>query len=233
MLCRQCSTELPEAAQFCLNCGERVDTAAEKTSATDPSASSDSARRKPRQGSAHLLLWFFALLFLIAIAWVTTSNNSFAQGIQQLAGLQHDYAVVDSPFSVTAHNFRFYKFVLPPGSRNVLIVGDFTAAAENPGKRQADADADNNIEVYVLSEAAFPVWQNGYVTNSVYQSGKVSQAKIEAEIPDAGIYYIVFSNKFDPKASKKINTSVLLRYRSWMPRSWQQAGQRFWDWLGM
>lgn len=232
--CSKCATELPSESQFCLKCGERVAEPAEKPIASAPETIPDSSRRPAthKHSVAPVLLWLFIFFVLMAIAWAVTSNGPVAQGIQEFAGLRHDYAVVDSPFSVTAHNFRYYKFVLPQGSRNVSIVGEFSAAAE--GTAKSEATADNDIEVYVLSEAALPVWQNGYATASVYQSGKVQQARIQADLPTgAGVYYLVFSNKFAPKSPKRITADVLLRYRNLMPRSLQLAGQRFWDWLGM
>jgi hypothetical protein len=31
-----------------------------------------------------------------------------------------------------------------------------------------------------------------------------------------GTYYVVFSNRFDPGASKNVNAKLLLRYKSWL-----------------
>jgi hypothetical protein len=234
VLCSKCSTELPSESQFCLKCGERVAAPAENPAPAAPETISDSSHRpmSRRHSVAPVLFWLFVFLILMAIAWAATSNSSLAQGIQESAGLRHDYGVVDSPFSVAAHNFRYYKFALPQGSRNVSIVGEFSAASEAGTKQERDAD--NSIEVFVLGEAALPVWQNGYATTSVYQSGKVQQAKMQADLPaGAGVYYLVFSNKFAPKSSKRVTADVLLRYGNWMPRSVQLAGQHFWDWLGM
>jgi hypothetical protein len=176
--------------------------------------------------------------------WVATSDNPFAQGIQEALGWKHDQTVLHTPFSVAAHNFRYYKFSLPPGSLHVAIVGQFSAAGEsnkssNERKhvdkdKDKQQDADNNIEVYVLSEPAFIVWQNGYTASSVYESGRVSQGSLEAELPaGAGIYYLVFSNKFAPKAAKNVNATVLLRYKNWLPESLRPSADRFWNWLGV
>jgi hypothetical protein len=62
----------------------------------------------------------------------------------------------------------------------------------------------------------------------------VSEGKVQAELPaGAGIYYLVFSNKFAPKTTKNINASVLLRYKSWLPEWFRRMKDRFWNWLAL
>ena len=69
---------------------------------------------------------------------------------------------------------------------------------------------DNNIEVSVLTDSAFTVWQNGYATSSIYESGKVAEGNVQAEVPaGAGIYYLVFSNKSAPKTAKAVHATVV------------------------
>ena len=162
--------------------------------------------------------------------------NPYAQGIQELVGWKHDQIILDTPFSVGAHTFRFYKFNLPEGSVNVAIVGQFSVAADASKSKTGSGNnaADDGIEVFVLSEPAFTVWQNGYATSSVYESGRVSEGKVQAEIPaGAGIYYLVFSNKFATKTAKNVNADVLLRYKSWLPEWFRRMKDRFWNWLGL
>jgi hypothetical protein len=172
-----------------------------------------------------------------AILWAATSESPFAQGIQEIVGWKHDQTILDTPFSVTAHNFRYYKFDLPEGSMNVSILGQFTSSAEKKSAaakaKNADGD-DNDVEVYVLSEQAFAVWQNGYATSSVYESGRVSQGSMQSELPaSAGVYYLIFSNKFATKTTKTVNATVLLRYKSWLPESFRRVKERFWNWVGL
>jgi len=88
--------------------------------------------------------------------------------------------------------------------------------------------------VYVLSEAAFAVWQNGYAATSVYESGRVAEGTIQAELPaGAGIYYLVFNNKFSPKTAKNVTATVSLRYKSWLPEWFRRSKERMWNWLGL
>jgi hypothetical protein len=231
--CSKCGSALPDEAQFCLKCGKPVSVPAE-----DPVVEKDStppsARPKPKR---HYVRWILLALFLGAIVWAATSDNPFAQAAQEFAGWKHDQSVLDSSFSVGAHNFRYYKFSLPEGSMNVAILGQFTVSSDkssgSKSKGPTDPDADN-IEVYVLSEPAFAVWQNGYATSSVFESGKASQGPVQAELPPgAGIYYLVFNNKFSLKTAKNVQATVLLRYKSWLPDWFRRMKGRLWNWLGL
>jgi hypothetical protein len=170
------------------------------------------------------------------------SDSPTAQAVQEFVGWKHDRIILDEPFSVGPHTFRYYKFSLPEGSVNVAVVGQFTSAGDNsnPGNQKVAArpksveeDIDNNIEVYVLTDSAFTVWQNGYATSSLYESGKVAAGTVQAEVPaGAGIYYLVFSNKSAPKVSKAVHATVLLRYKSWLPDWFRMMKGRVLDWIG-
>lgn len=240
--CAKCGASLPEEAQFCLKCGKPVSSPAKESPIVEvlPPELPRPARRKRR-----LLLWLVLVLLVVSAIWVVTSDSTAAQGIQELMGWKHDQIILDAPFTVAAHSFRYYKFALPEGSVNVAVVGDFTSANDThvtPGRREknketqkdSDKDAENNIEVYVLSEPAFTIWQNGYGTASVYDSGRVSQAKVQADIPaGAGIYYLVFSNKHALKTPKSIQSTVVLRYKSWLPEWYRRMKERFVNWAGL
>ena len=232
--CSQCGETLPDGARYCLKCGKPVAVSPQYAPvATAPAASTNQKIRKKRP----LLRWTFLLLLLAAILWVVSSDNPFAQGIQAFAGWKHDQSVLSEPFTVSAHNLRYYKFSLPEGSTNVAIVGEFTAApasAEVPNTPPPSYPDDSNIEVYVLSEAAFAVWQRGYAASSVYESGRVSQGKAQADLPaGAGIYYLVFNNRFSAKTPKSVTASFSLHYKSWLPEWFRRTKGRLWNWLGL
>jgi hypothetical protein len=182
------------------------------------------------------VLWVLLGLLLGSILWAATSDNPFAQGVQELVGWKHDQTILETPFSVSARNFRYYKFDLPEGSTNVSIVGQFTASAaeKKAGSPKPNPSEDTEVEVYVLSEPAFAVWQNGYATSSVYESGRVSQGTMQSDLPaGAGVYYLIFSNKFSAKTTKSVNATVVLRYKSWLPESVRRMKERFWNWVGL
>lgn len=233
--CSKCGATLPDEAQFCLKCGKPVSQAPKEPVRIQKQIVEILA---PPTSKRRYVLWSLLALLLGGILWVAGSDNPYAQTVQELVGWKHDQAILDTPFSVSPHNFRYYKFDLPEGSMNVSIVGQFTAASPdkkpaNPKATSTDGD-DNDIEVYVLSEPAFAVWQNGYATSSVYESGRVPKGSLQSDLPaGAGVYYLVFSNKFSNKASKTINASVLLRYKSWLPESLRRTKERFWNWVGI
>ena len=234
--CSKCGATLPDEAQFCLKCGKPVSVPLkEPVRIEGPVVELATPRVKKRR----ILLWVLLGLLLGTFLWAATSDSASAQGIQELVGWKHDQTILDAPFSVSAHNFRYYKFDLPEGSTNVSIVGQFTASSsekktEAPKSRVTGESEDNDVEVYVLGEAAFAVWQNGYATSSVYESSRVSQGTMQADLPaGAGVYYLIFSNKFSPKTVKSVNATVLLRYKSWLPESFRRTKERFWNWVGL
>jgi predicted nucleic acid-binding Zn ribbon protein len=232
--CSKCGASLPDDAQFCLKCGKPVSMPPKEVTVVELGPAIETKPRRKRG----VILWLLFALLLVTLLWMATSDNSLAQGLQEMVGWKHDQGILETPFTVSAHNFRYYKFALPEGSVNVAIMGQFTSSAEaskSPGHnvKNEDKAADSDIEVYVLSEPAFTVWQNGYATSSVFESGRVSKGKVEADLPaGAGIYYLVFSNKFSAKNPKNVNATVLLRYKSWLPDSVRSAKARLSNWLG-
>lgn len=246
--CSQCGTSLPDGAQFCLKCGKPVSVPPKGAGATETpvvAAEVPRPRRKRR-----ILRWLLLLAVLAGFAlWVVVSDSTAAQEIQEFAGLKQDRPILDSAFSIGPHTFRYYKFALPEGSVNVAVVGQFhaDADAQNAGAHKASnqsaggktagdktTEGDNGLEVFVLTESAFTVWQNGYATSSIYDSGMVAEGNVQADIPaGAGIYYLVFSNKAAPKTPKAVHANVLLRYKSWLPDSLRRMKGRIVEWLGL
>jgi ribosomal protein L40E len=245
LACSKCGAALPEEAQFCLKCGKPVSMPSKQAEAAGQGfvvQSPQAGLPRPKRKHWRIALWIFLGLVLVGIVWAATSDNPFAQGLQELAGFKHDQAILEAetPFTVAAHSFRYYKFALPEGSTHVSIVGQFNVVTAAPADKQnatnksSDAAVDNGIQVYVLSEPAFAVWQNGYATSSVYESGKVSDGTLQSELPaGAGIYYLVFSNKTAPKLAKNVTASILLRYKSWVPAWVRSLKERFLNWTGL
>jgi hypothetical protein len=234
--CAKCGASLPDEAQFCLKCGKPVSLPPKSPALVEalPAAI--------RQPQSKRRIWLGILLAAVigAILWAGTSDSPGAQQVQEFVGWKHDQIILDASFSVGPHTFRYYKFALPEGSVNVAVVGHFTSAAEISGaanrrdtsKGKNKEDIDNNIEVNVLTDSAFTVWQNGYATSSVYESGKVAEGSVQADVPaGAGIYYLVFSNKASPKTARSVHAAVLLRYKSWLPEWFRRMKGRFWDWI--
>jgi len=242
--CSKCGASLPDEAQFCLKCGKPVSSPPKSSVVigAPPAARTLQPRRKRR-----VLLWTLLLVLAGVMVWATTSDSTGAQQFQEFVGLKQDRSILDSAFSVGPHTFRYYKFALPEGSVNVAVVGQFKSTADsagggnrkspssgkNAGDQNKDADLDNGVQVFVLTDAAFTVWQNGYSTSSLYDSGNVAEGNVQADIPaGAGIYYLVFSNKSAPKTPKAVHATVLLRYKSWLPDWFRRVKGRVLDWFG-
>ena len=185
-------------------------------SGSAPPAPLPRPRRKRRRVFSLLVLFLLVLIGFVAI-----SGNPFAQGIREMAGWKHDQIILDKPFTVAPHLFRYYKFSLPEGSANVAIVGQFTAAAVGNSADSQDGDHSNDsgVEVFVLTDADFTAWQTGRATASIYDSGVVAAATVKADLPaGAGTYYLVFSNRSSPMIPKSLHATVVLRYNTWLRR---------------
>ena len=241
LACSKCGASLPDGAQFCLKCGKPVSVPAKSAAVADgPAVVEVLPPEVPRpRRKRRIVRWVVPAVLLSVVVWIASSESPTAQAVQEAAGWKHDQTILDTPFSIGPHTFRFYKFALPAGSVNVAVVGQFTVASDSheSGSRKEkakDKDLENNIEVYLLSEGAFTIWQNGYATSSLYESGRVAEGTIHTDLPAGeGIYYLVFSNKFAPKTAKNVHGAALLRYKSWLPEWFRRMKDRFWNWIGL
>jgi hypothetical protein len=226
VLCSQCSTNLPDGAQFCLSCGQPAISTANRTDLAPV----------PVPGSARPhLLWLLALVFLGAVLWGATSQSPAAQRVQEFVHRTHTETIVDSALSLNPRSFFSCKFSVPAGAQSISITGEFTATpgSQHGGGSKAREDRDTNIEAYVLTDAAFAVWNGGYSTQTEYESGSVANATLNAPLPaGAGVYHLVFSNKSSPR-TKNVHATVLLRYKSWLPDSVVRLKDQFWSWIGL
>ncbi|HVI78060.1 MAG TPA: hypothetical protein VM715_07825 [Candidatus Acidoferrum sp.] len=170
-----------------------------------------------------IVRWVLLFLFAAALIWIAVGQSSCVQGVRAMLGRKPDQPVLNSSFQVLPRSFRYYKFSLPAGSRNMALVGHFSAAvpaasASNAERAQTPqpANANSTIEVYVLPESSFEAWRNGDSGATIYQSGRVSDLKVQQTLPAGdGVYYLLFSNRFDSAAAKKIDASFMLHSDSW------------------
>ena len=232
MLCSRCKTTLPAESQFCLKCGEPVPVAAANkrfaAAVTVPAADDGTiALLYPRRRrSGRYIVWFLLLAVIGFLLWATFSDHPFAQQFQEAVGWSHALAATDGNFTVSPHNFTYYKFTVPAGAMNVFVGGQFNVTG--------NSSTSDGVEAYVLTETAFPVWQNGYATTNYYESGRVAGATVNAQLPaGAGVYYFVFSNRFSPRTAKTVSANLLLHYKSWLPEWLRLLKDRFWNWVGL
>jgi hypothetical protein len=167
----------------------------------------------------------FLLLCILVALWFVFSGNPFAKAGREVVGFKQNLGVMQGTFSVSAGSFRYYKFNLPEGSKDVFVVGHFISAIGSrvPPKPRAESvpgpeNYGSQVEVYLLSEGALAVWQQGQAARSQYESGRVTQGTLQQALPEGpGDYYLVFSNKFDHAASKKVTAAIQLHQKTWVP----------------
>jgi hypothetical protein len=181
-------------------------------------------------------LWLLALVFLGAVLWGATSQSPAARRVQEFVHRTHTETIVDSALSLHPRSFFSCKFTVPAGAQSISITGEFSAtpgSQHGGGSKASREDRDTNIEAYVLTDAAFAVWNGGYSTQTEYESGSVANATLDAPLPaGAGVYHLVFSNKSSPH-TKNVHATVLLRYKSWLPDSVVRLKDQFWSWIGL
>lgn len=182
---------------------------------------SPSRATKPRR-KRHPVLWTILVLFLLSIFWALFSANPFAQVIRQILGQHPDQIVLQSPFSISPHSFRYYTFRLPAKAKDIFLTGQFTAA-EGAKLRALPSSSENRteatgIEVLVLTESSFALWQKGTKAASLYDSGQVSRADVRVPIPPGEqLYYVVFNNRAVQSTVKRVDARLVLHFGGWLP----------------
>jgi ribosomal protein L40E len=223
--CAKCGANQPAEAEYCLKCGQRVVLPSDQSISTSTPVPRE-VLFPPKRRKRNPLPLLFLLVLLAGLTWASLSDHRYALQFQDFVGLTHSVEIADGDLTVGPHNFSSYKIAVPLGATNVDVDGDFKVTA-------GPHDADNNIETYILTDSAFAIWQNGYSTGSHYESGRVAQGTVDAELPSgAGVYYLVFSNKFSPHAAKNVSANVTLHYKSWLPEWIRLMKDRFLNWVG-
>jgi len=231
--CTKCQTELPAGSKFCLKCGQPVPLSPEISAG--PSIFCDCGTKLPagsffcpmcgkavnvgpnhplspklrrRKHPARFAIWLLVPALLAAGAWwAATSDNENAQQFRKFITMAHSETIASPVFSVKARGYSSYKFMVPFGTANAAVSGEFTATG----------DSSSEIEVYVFKDDGFVNWQYGYSPSSYYSSGRVRQADIKATLPGPGTYYVVFNNNFSPRTTKSVQADVTLNYSKLWP----------------
>jgi hypothetical protein len=226
---------LPAAAAFCLKCGRPAPSTGNLEALATVLIECMAFLRARRQ--RRILLWSFVLFLLGAVLWVATGESPAAREVQEFVHWSQAQTVVDASVSVNPRSFSAHEFTVPPGALDVTVTGEFSASPVSPphGKGKGNEsvnDADNGIEAYVLTNPAFAVWSTGYSTATIYQSNSTTGDAIDASLPGAGVYDLVFSNRTSPYP-KTVHATVLLRYKSGWPNAILHLKERLWNLIGL
>jgi hypothetical protein len=155
------------------------------------------------------------------MAWLLATNDALASQLKSFVTTAHAETITDGSIAIKPHGFATYKVTVPEGAIDVGVSGRFEASGR----------ADNDVQVLLLTESEFAVWQSGYATSPFYDSGKVSQADMQAVLPSrAGGYYLIFSNK-PSRVEKTVHVVAGLRYFTWVPDSVVTLKQKVWGWF--
>ena len=110
-------------------------------------------------------------------------------------------AIIDEIIRVDDDNFVDIPFqVNVETMRNARVLGSFMAAG----------GAGDDIKVFILDEIDYINWFNGHHVEGLYNSGKITIAKIDVPITTSGKYHLVFDNRFSPFSNKNVLAKVHL-----------------------
>lgn len=227
LVCK-CGKAIFPGAHYCSHCGTPaaspiILSAGEGGSATAVAPAHDAVywQRTRPWSTRKMALWAVVLALAGATAWLVTTDNALASQLKSLLTTAHVEAITDGSIAIKPHGFASFKVTVPEGAIDVGINGRF----------EANGRADNDVQVLLLTDSEFAVWQSGYGTSAFYDSGKVSKAEMQAILPSrAGEYYLVFSNK-PSRVKKTVHIATGLRYDTWLPDWLATLKQKVWGWF--
>lgn len=227
-VCAKCDKSIFPSARFCSNCGSEIPAPAVIAVADGQSAAAATMasepiylpRRRPRS-PGRLALWSLAAIVLGALAWAAASGNSVASEIKQYVTTAHAETIAEGSVAIKPNGFASYKLTVPEGAIDVAVTGQFDARGR----------AEKDIRVLLLSDTEFVIWQGGYAISPYYDSGNVSQSKLQAQLPSRpGTYYLIFSNK-PSRVEKTVHLTAGLQYDTWLPDSLMAVKEKMWRWF--
>jgi predicted nucleic acid-binding Zn ribbon protein len=187
VFCSSCGTEQAEDSRFCRKCGRTL---------------AAGARTKRKSYVGRIVIAILALI-LVVFAIPTVSRLMQASGpVHQLIAQRRTVQLGSTTFAVKNLGYVYTQFAVPPGATNVSVTGRFTASG----------GLGNDIEAYILTSDGFVNFQNGHQATTYYQSGRVTQGSINANLPAGATYYLVFNNNFSLLSAKAVQASVTLNY---------------------
>jgi hypothetical protein len=228
LVCSKCSKAVFPGAHFCSHCGNSVPSPIVVSIGAGGSAASATVayetaywKRQQPWSRRKIATWAVVLVLAGVLAWLVTTDNAFAAQLKSFLTTAHAETITDGSIAIKPHGFASYKVAVPEGAIDVGIAGQFEASGR----------ADDDVQVLLLTDSEFVVWQSGYATSPFYDSGKVSKADMQAVLPSrAGEYYLVFSNK-PSRVEKTVHVTAGLRYDTWLPDSVVYLKQKVWGWF--
>jgi hypothetical protein len=121
-----------------------------------------------------------------------------------LLDLSSTTVLAQGEFPIQGGSAIHFKFSVPSGASDVLLEGTFTATG----------GSSNDVAMALFSSDEFAKSQDQGTATALYESGRTHQAQLNIKLPpDAGTYYLVFSNNFLLSTPKVVRASVRLHYK--------------------
>ena len=225
LTCHKCNRVISPGAHFCSHCGIAAPSPTIISSGGAAAAAATAFETAPARrlswSPGKVAGWLIALTLAGTIAWLLATNDVLASQLKSFVTTAHAETITDGSIAIKPHGFASYKVMVPEGAIDGGVSGKFEASSR----------ADNDVQVLLLTESEFAVWQSGYATSPFYDSGKVSKADMQAVLPSrAGDYYLVLSNR-PSRVEKTVHVAAGLRYDTWMPDSVVTLKQKIWEWF--
>lgn len=195
MTCPHCKSEQSNDARFCSQCAQPLTVDSHKG------------------GRSNYLLWAVLVVGLLVIGFFVQNNLRNAQSQtdalrasvarpQPRQPQPHEATIVNSAITVNAIAYSWYTFTVPTGATAIAVNGHFAATG----------GSGNDIESFLTDEDGFANLKNGHPAMTYFNSGRVTQTKIEATLPSPGTYYLVFDNRFSLLTPKAVQVEATLNY---------------------
>jgi hypothetical protein len=200
MTCPKCKSEQPDSAKFCSEC------------ATPLTGSGQTVVVKSKIPTWLAVVLVLALAFIGIAVWNMMRDNERLRANQRRTPPIVTYQtpqpqprsvnLTNGAATVAATAYTWYKFVVPQNVSAVEVSGHFAATG----------GTGNDIDCYIIDEDGFANFKNGHPSQTYYNSGRVTQAKIETRNLSPGTYYIMLDNRFSLFTPKAVQLEVTLRY---------------------
>jgi hypothetical protein len=202
VICPKCQFEQPDNSKFCSQCAA-------------PLADSGQKVIKSKIPTWLAVLLVLGLGFIGVAVWNMMQDNArLRANLRRTASVSatehpqppppqpHSVNLTNGAATVNAASYTWYKFVVPENVGQIAVTGHFTATG----------GTGNDIDCYILDDDGFVNVKNGHPSRTYYNSGKVTQAKIEVANLPPGTYYIVLDNRFSLFTPKAVQIEATLTY---------------------
>lgn len=111
--------------------------------------------------------------------------------------------LINATITVSAGDYYHVPFsVNIDGMRDVTVSGSFMASG----------GSGNDIVVVILDNIAYTNWVNRHRVAALYSSGQVTTDRFCVSITGLGTYHLVYSNRFSVISTKKVISTVDLKW---------------------